>query len=112
MLHTNEVSKNPTIKNSMIVMAMNKQLISSSPNYWNFVVGSKWFIQSGLGSMDNIMVLKEYYEFKYVNDIGFHRQSKDKFFIFKMFVDIAGSGIDLIRCMQCAGNMKYFFDNI
>ena len=57
----NEVFKNPTIKNSTIVMATNKQLISSSPNYWNFVVGSNWFIQSGGDSMDNIMVLKEHF---------------------------------------------------
>ena len=32
-----------------------------------------------------------------------------------MFVDLARSGIDLIRCMQCGGNLKNFlimFDHI
>ena len=47
---------------------MDKFSTLASPNYKNFVVGFKRFIQSGMDSMD-IMAIKDHYGFKYV-----HRQ--------------------------------------
>ena len=76
------------------------------------MVGFKQFIQSVLGSMDNIMVLKEHLGFKYVHN---NKQYKDKVFIFKMFVDLVGSGVNLVRCMQSDEDMENYwiiFDHI
>lgn len=29
--------------------------------------------------------------------------------MFKMFVDLVGSGVDIVRCAQCGGDMKEFW---
>jgi hypothetical protein len=71
---------------------MDKFSTLASPNCRNFVAGFKHFIRSGMGSLDSIMALKNHYEFQYVYDSRFPRQSKDKVFVFKMYVDLAGSG--------------------
>ena len=39
-------------------------------------------------------------------DNRFSGQSKDKVSMSKIFVDLAGSGIDLVRCMQRDGDME------
>ena len=47
--------------------------------------------------------------------VDFLRQSKDKVFVFKMHVDLAGSGVDLVKHMQCGGNMEnlwVMFDHV
>jgi hypothetical protein len=49
-----------------------------SPNWKNFVAGSKHSIHSGMDFMDNIMALKDGHGFKYVHDNQSSRQSKDK----------------------------------
>lgn len=56
--------------------------------------------------MDKIMAFEDHYWLKYIHDSRFPRQSKDKVFVFKMFVNLAGSGINLVRCMQHNGDMK------
>ena len=79
------------------------------------MVGSKHFIRSGMGSLDNIMALKNHQGFKYVHDSRFPGQSKDKVFVFKMFVDLAGSGLDLVKRMQYGGDMEnswIMFDHV
>jgi hypothetical protein len=141
----NEVAKTPTAKNSAIVMAASKQFLAdyilkspfpgeknhlhgaslevvmdkfstlASPNCRNFVAGSKRFIRSGMGSLDSIMALKNHSGFKYVHDSRFPGQSKDKVFVFKMSVDLAGSGVDLVKRMQCGGDMEnswIMFDHV
>ena len=82
----------------------------ASFNNTNFVVGSKRFIRSGMGSIDSIMALTDHYGFKYVYDNMFPRKSKDK-----MFVDLVGDGEDSGRRMQCGGDMEDFwrmFDHV
>ena len=106
--------KTPTAKNSAIVMAASKKFLTNyllkspsngdghhladsslkvvmdkfstiaSPNYHNFVFGSKHFDRSGMGMMNGIMALKDHSGFKYVHDSRFPGQSKDKVFVFKM----------------------------
>ena len=85
---------------------MDKFSTLASPNYKNFVAGFKRFIRSGMGSLSSIMALKNHFGFKYVHDNRFPGQSKDKVFVFKMSVDIAGSGIDLVKRMQYARDME------
>ena len=125
---TNEVSKTPTAKNSTIVMEANKQFmvdyILKSPLYgeknhlheallevvmnkFSILVGSKWFIWSGMGSMDNIMASKDHLGFKYVYDSRFSWQYKDKVLVFKMYVDFVGSGVNTSRRMQCGWHGEF-----
>jgi len=61
------------------------------------------------------MAFKDHYWFKNMHDSGFPRQSKDKVFVFKMIVDLAGSKINLVRCMQHNEDMKnswIMFDHV
>ena len=94
---------------------MDKFSILASPNCRMFVVGSKRFIRSGMGSMDSIMAFTDHVGFKYVHDNRFLGQSKDKVFVFKTFVDLAGSGVGLVRHMQHDGDMEnswIMFDHV
>jgi hypothetical protein len=132
----NEVLKTPTTKNSAIVMAASKQFLAdyllkspanveghhlvgsslevimdkfstlASPNYRNFVSGSKRFLRSEMRTMDSIMTLKDHSAFKFVYGSRFPGQSKDKMFVFKMFVDLLGSGVELVKMMQVGGDME------
>ena len=125
----NEVMKTPIAKNSAIVMPSSKKFLAdyllkspsngeghhlagsslevvmdkfstlASPNYRNFVSGSKRFVHSGMGTMDSIMALKDHSGFKYVHDSRFPEQSKDKIFVFKM-------SVDLVKHMQVGGYME------
>lgn len=67
-------------------------------------------IQSGLGSLDSIMALKEFFQFKYVRDNHSPCQYKDQVFVFVMYVDRVGSGVDHVKCMQCGGDMDKYWD--
>ena len=57
------------------------------------------FVRSGIDMMDSIMMLKAHSGFKYVHGTKFPEQSKDIIFIFKMLVDLLGSGVDLVKHM-------------
>ena len=141
----NEAMKTPTAKSFAIVMAASKKFLAdyllkfpsngeghhlagsslevvmdkfsniASPNRHNFVSGSKRFVRSGMGTMDSIMALKDHSGFKYVHDSRFPGQSKDKVFVFKMSVDLPGSGVDLVKRMQVGGDMEnswIMFDHV
>lgn len=41
-----------------------------------------------------------------MHDNRFPRQSKDKVIVFKMSMDLVVSGIDLVKHMQCGGDME------
>ena len=86
-----------------------------SLDYRNSVAGSKSFIRSWMGSLDSIMALKNHYGIKYVHDRRFPRQSRDKIFVFKMSVDLGGSGVTLVKRMQYGGKMEnswIMFDHV
>jgi hypothetical protein len=132
----NEVMKTPTARNFAIIMAANKKFLANyllkspsngdehhlsgsslqfvmdkfstlaSPNCQNFVSGLKRFVCSGMGTMDNIMALKNHSSFKYVHNSTYSKQSKDKIFVFKMSIDLPGSGVDLGKRMQVGGDME------
>ena len=85
---------------------MDKFNTIASPNYHNFVSGSKRFVRSRMGTMDSIMVLNDHSGFKYVYDSRLPGQSKDKVFVFKMSVDLPGSGVNLVKRMQVGGDME------
>jgi hypothetical protein len=76
---------------------MDKFATLSSPNCRNFVVDARRFVCSGMDTIDSIMALKENSKFKYIHDNRFLNQSTDKVFIFKISIDLAGSGIDLVQ---------------
>jgi hypothetical protein len=141
----NEVLKISTTKNSAIVMAASKQFLANylliysvnvkghhlvglssevirdnfstfaSANCRNFGFGSKRFLCSGIIIMDSIMALKDHFAFKFVHSSWFLGQSKDKVFIFKMFVDLLGSDVELVKRMQVSGDMDnslIMFDHV
>ena len=85
---------------------MDKFNIIASPNCRKFVSGSKRFIRSRMGTMDGIMALKDHSGFKYVHGSRFPGQSKDKVFVFKMSVDLPGSGVDIVKRMHVGGDME------
>ena len=76
------------------------------PNCCNFVSGSKRFVRSRMGTMDNIMALKDHSTFKFVHGSWFPRQSKEKMFVFKMSVDLPGTDVELVKRMQVGKNME------
>ena len=49
------------------------------------------------------MTLKDHYAFQFVHGSRFPGQSKDKVLIFKMSVDLPGSGMELVKMMQVEG---------
>ena len=94
---------------------MDKFKILASPDYCNFVSGSKHFVRSEMGTMDSIMTLKDHSGFKYVYDSRFPGQSKNKVLISKMSVDILGSGVNIVKRMQVGGDMEnswIMFDHV
>ena len=112
----NNVLKTPTAINSAIVLGKGHHLIGSSlevvmdkfsifasPNFCNFVSGSKRFVRTGMGTMDSIMALKDHSTFKFVHGNWFPGQSKDKVFVFKMSIDLPSSGVELVKRMQVGG---------
>ena len=61
------------------------------------------------------MALKDHSSFKYVHASRFPGQSKNKVFVFKMSVDLPGSGVDLVKRMQEGGDMEnswIMFDHV
>ena len=82
---------------------MDKFSTHASPNYHTFVSSSKYFICSRMGTMDNIMAFKNHSSFKYVHGSKISGQSKNKVFVFKMYVDPKGSGVDLVQRLQVGG---------
>ena len=65
------------------------------PSFRNFVSGSKRFLRSWMRTIDCITVC--HYAFKFVHGSRFPGQSKDKVFVFKMFVDLPSSGVKLVK---------------
>ena len=49
--------------------------------------------------MDNIMVFKDHFGFKYVHDSRFSWQYKERNYMFKVSVDFVGSGANMCRCI-------------
>ena len=52
------------------------------------------------------MTLKDHSTFKFVHGSRFPRKSKDKVFVFKMFVDPLGSGVELVKKIQVGKDME------
>jgi hypothetical protein len=52
---------------SFLKVVMDKLNTLASPNCCDFVSGSKRFLPSRMGTMDNIMALKNHSAFKFVN---------------------------------------------
>ena len=99
----------------LLEVVMDKFNTIASPNYHNFVSGSKRFVRSRMGTMDSIMALNDHSGFKYVYDSRLPGQSKYKVFVFKMSVDLPGSGVNLVKRMQVGGDMEKLwivFDHI
>ena len=65
----------------------------------------KAFLRSGIWTMDSIIIFKDHFAFKFVHGSRFPRQSKDKVFVFKMFVDLPSSSVELVKRMQVGGDM-------
>ena len=91
---------------SSLEVVMDKFNTLASPNYRNFVSRSKRFSRNRMWTMDSIMALKDHSAFKFVHGSWFPGQSKDKMFVFKMFVDLLGSGVELVKNMQVGGKWR------
>jgi hypothetical protein len=63
-------------------------------------------------TMDSIMTLKDHSAFKFVYGSRFPGQSKDKMFVFKMYVDLLGSGVKFVKRMQGGGGYGEFMDYV
>lgn len=61
----------------------------ASPNSYNFVLGSKQFVHSGMGIMDSIMVFKDHFGFKLCMEIISKVNKKTKYSSSKMSIDLA-----------------------
>ena len=67
------------------------------------------------GIIDNIMTMKRESKFEFIHDSVFPGQGKEKVYIFKMLTEGPGSGVDLVRRMQLAGDLQnvwMMFDHI
>ena len=69
---------------SSLKVVMDKFSTLASPNCCNFILGSKRFVRSRMGTMDSIMAFKDHSGFKYIRGSRFLRQSKNKVFVSKM----------------------------
>ena len=82
---------------SLLEVVMDKFTTIASPNCRNFISGSKGLVVNGMGTLDSIMALKDHLGFKYIHNIIFTGQSKNKVFVLKMCVDLPKNGVDLVR---------------
>ena len=85
------------LAHSSLEVVMDKFTIIASPNCRNFISGSKCLVVNEMGTLDNIMALKDHLGFKYIHNSRFTGQSKDKVFFLKMCVDLPKNGVDLVR---------------
>ena len=85
-------------------LVMEKFSTLAFPNYRNFMFRSKNFVRSERGTMDSIMAHKDHSTYKFVQGCRFPWQSKDKVFVFKIFVDLPSSGVELVKRMQIRGD--------
>ena len=136
-----EVSKTPRATNSAIQMAASKNFLAeflfktptprekvqslesvmdrfaplASSNCRNIVSASRRLVRSSRAPMEGIIDLKKNPHFKFVHENRFSGQCDDKVFIFKMSVDLEGSGVDLVKRMQAGGDLQdawIMFDNV
>jgi hypothetical protein len=85
---------------------MDKFLALSSPNVWNLVISFK-HRPKNRGYIYNILVLKVNNGYCYIQDNCFPRQqTKEKLFLFKMFMRGDGSGYDLVKWMEPRGDLQ------
>ncbi len=94
---------------------MDRYSTLASPNCRNIVSGCRRVLKPNKGPMDSIIALKNNPRFKFVHENRFPGQSKEKVFIFKMSVDLQGSGVDLVRRMQAGNDLSeswIMFDHI
>jgi hypothetical protein len=103
------------LRGSPMAQVMDKFETMSDANIRHFVAGTKKFLRQDNGLVDNIMRLKEYNAFKFIHENRFPGQTKGKVFIFKMSVDMPGSGTDLVKRMQPGGDLQdswIMFDHV
>jgi hypothetical protein len=85
----------------------------SSPNLWNMI--SLCRSGSKRGAYDSIMAMQKYTTIEYIHANVFPGQGNDKVYVFKMFVDGPGSGVDLVKRMQPRGDLEnawLMFDHV
>jgi len=73
------------------------------PNSRNFAFGLQHFMCSIMVLGFRVMTLKYHYAFQFVHGRWFKGQSKDKVFVFKMFVDLPSIGVELVKRVQVGG---------
>ena len=91
---------------SSLEIVMDKFSPLASPNCRNFVSDSNRFVRSRMGTTDCIMAFKYHSGFKYVYDSRFPGQSEDKVSVFKMSIDMSGSGVDFVKRVYVGGDME------
>ena len=93
------------------LLIMDKFTTLTFPNCQNCVVGSKWFVHMEMGMMDSIMALKDHSTFKFVHGSRFQGQLINKVFVFKMCVDLHGSGVNFCKALVVRRRHGTFVDN-
>jgi hypothetical protein len=108
-------SPTPGEKRPSLESVMDKYEALASPNCRNYIVGAKRLLRSDRGPIDSIQALKVNNPFIFVHENRFPGQTKDKVFIFKMSVQLEGSGFDLVKRMQHGGDLQdswVMFDHV
>lgn len=89
----------------LLKVVMDKFGLFSSSNCYNFILGPRQFVRSGMGTMVSIMELSDHSTFKFVHGNMFCWHSKNIFSQYKMMVDLLDSGVELVKCMQVRRSM-------
>lgn len=55
---------------------------------------------------DSVMAFKDHYAFKVVYGSTFLGQSKENILFFLILVDLLGSDVEFVKCMQIRGDME------
>ena len=127
-----QVAKTPTATNSAITLSTSKDFLGhylfhngegekkmlkleemeevmdrfqylSSPSICNVI--SSFRSNNHGGIIDNIMTMKRESKLEFIHDSIFPSQGKEKVYMFKMLTEGPGSGVDLVRRMQLAGDL-------
>ena len=112
LFHNGE-GKKKMLKAKEMEEVMDRFQYLSSPSIRNIISSFRSNNQGGI--IDNIMTMKRESKFEFTHDNIFLGQGKEKVYIFKMLTEGPGSGMDLVRRMQLAGDLHnawMMFDNV
>jgi len=112
LFHNGEGEKE-ILKGAKMEEVMDRFQYLSNQNIRNVISSFRSINQRGV--FNNIMTIKKESKFKYIHDSVFLGQEKEKVYVFKMFIEGPGSGVDLVKRMQPGGDLQnawMMFDHV